>query len=204
MLDTANSSRAIALTAIGMAAFSVGFSLSVVACRKGPDVEIASDGATVAAVGAPNATARASALPEVRSDSLPPALPESSPDKPASVTKSSEVAAAKGPIRVKRLLVTHRIEGREPVAAKLAVSDDVIYAFAEVENPAADERRILISFERDGKRPIGNVPLSVPPSHKRFRTWGGTRLIDAPGRWQAVVRADDGTELARTSFDVES
>ena len=51
---------------------------------------------------------------------------------------------------------------------------------------------------------LGNVPLSVPASHKRFRTWGGTRLIDQPGRWQAVVRADDGTELARASFDVES
>ena len=201
MLDSANSSRAIALTAIGMAAFSVGFSLSVVACRKSPDVEIASDGATLAAVGAPTATARASALPEERTDSIPPALPESSPEKPA---KLAEPTGAKGPIRVKRLLVTDRIEGREPVPAQLAVTDEVIYAFAEVENPAADERRIRISFEHEGQRPIGNVPLSVPASHKRFRTWGGTRLIDAPGRWQAVVRADDGTELARTSFVVES
>lgn len=201
MLDSANSSRAIALTAIGMAAFSVGFSLSVVACRKSPDVEIASDGAMLAAVGAPTATARASALPVVRTDSLPPALPESSPEKPV---KGAAPTEAKGPIRVKRLLVTDRIEGREPVPAQLAVTDAVIYAFAEVENPAADERRIRISFEHDGRRPIGNVPLSVPASHKRFRTWGGTRLIDAPGRWHAVVRADDGTELARTSFVVES
>lgn len=201
MLDSANSSRTIALTAIGMAAFSVGFSLSVVACRKSPNVEIASDGATLSAIGAPNATARASALPEVRPDSIPEVVTEPPPAKPSTF---AEPAKASGPLRVKRLLVTDRIRDREPVASKLAVSDDVIYAFAEVENPAADERRIRISFEHEGKRPIGNVPLSVPPSHKRFRTWGGTRLIDAPGRWQAVVRTDDGTELARASFDVES
>lgn len=195
MLDSANSSRAIALTAIGMAAFSVGFSLSVVACRKSPDVAIAGDQATVTQVGAPNA----SALPEVRADSIP-SVEELPPAKPE---KTVEPAKPPGPIRVKRLLVTDRIEGREPVPAKLAVTDDVIYAFAELENPAADERRVRISFEHGSKR-IGNVPLSVPASHKRFRTWGGTRLIDAPGRWDAVVRADDGTELARASFDVES
>lgn len=194
MLDGANSSRAIALTAIGMAAFSVGFSLSVVACRKSPDVAIAGDGATVTQVGSPHA----SALPEVRADSIPSV--EEPPPKPV---RAAETTKAPGPIRVKRLLVTDRIEAREPVPAKLAVTDDVIYAFAELENPAADERRIRISFEHGGKR-IGNVPLSVPASHKRFRTWGGTRLIDAPGRWDAVVRADDGTELARASFDVES
>lgn len=199
MLDSANSSRSIALTAIGMAAFSVGFSLSVVACRKNSDVEIAGDRSTVAQVAAPNATARASSLPEVRADSIP-SVEEPSPAKPA---KPAESAKAPGPIRVKRLLVTDRIEAREPVPAKLAVSDEVIYAFAELENPAADERRIRISFEH-GKKRIGNVPLSVPASHKRFRTWGGTRLIDEPGRWEAVVRADDGTELARASFDVES
>ena len=201
MPDSANSSRAIALTAIGMAAFSVGFSLSVVACRKSPDVEIASDRATLSAAGLPSATARASALPEVRPDSIPEVMPEAPPAKPQ---KLAEPIKPGGQLRVKRLLVTDRIQDREPVQSTLAVSDEVIYAFAEVENPAADERRIRISFEHEGKRPIGNVPLSVPPSHKRFRTWGGTRLIDAPGRWQAVVRADDGTELARASFDVES
>lgn len=194
MLDGASSSRAIALTAIGMAAFSVGFSLSVVACRKSPDVAIAGDAATVTQVGAPSA----SSLPEVRADSIP-----SVEEPPAKPVKAAEPAKTPGPIRVKRLLVTDRIEGREPVPAKLAVTDDVIYAFAELENPAADERRVRISFEHGSKR-IGNVPLSVPASHKRFRTWGGTRLIDAPGRWDAVVRADDGTELARASFDVES
>ena len=63
MPDSANSSRAIALTAIGMAAFSVGFSLSVVACRKSPDVEIASDRATLsAATGNQRASVAATGL----------------------------------------------------------------------------------------------------------------------------------------------
>jgi hypothetical protein len=199
MLDSANSSRAIALTALGMAAFSVGFSLSVVACSKAPGVDIAGEANTSVQSGAP--TTRASAVASTRPDSIPEVPLEPSPEPEP---KAKEKASAPGPIRVKRLLVTDRIEGREPVAATLAVTDEVIYAFAEVENPAGDERRIRISFEHDGKRPIGNVPLSVPASHKRFRTWGGTRLIDQPGRWQAVVRADDGTELARASFDVES
>jgi hypothetical protein len=61
---------------------------------------------------------------------------------------------------------------------------------------------VFVTFEREGKKTVGHVRLEVPAHNKRWRTWGRTRFIREPGTWNAVIRAKDGTELAKKSFEV--
>jgi hypothetical protein len=164
----------------------------------------------------PAPVAPAQTAPQVAVAPAAPAPPEKASEatrtdgaaKGATRTPSKSRAKAAdvtGKLRIKRLVLADRIEGREPAPAKTsfrAPDSDRIYAFVEVENGAAEETEITVTFEPpDGGAPRGNVTLSVGAS-PRWRTWAFTRGARAAGEWTAVVRSPDGEELARTPFEV--
>jgi len=80
-----------------------------------------------------------------------------------------------------------------------------IYAFAELANPKGSSENVRITFERKaGAERVGDVTLPVPANVSRHRTWAFTRFIRAAGVWEAVLWAEDGTELGRASFEVKA
>lgn len=185
-MQAQQNTRMLLLSTLGAAMFSIGFSVTVVACNV--------QGTTVAEVQQAEAaapSARASA-PAVMASVAP------APTAAASV-------ASTGSVHVKRLVVTRKIENREPVeGTELTVGSAPIYAFVELENESAATRGVRILFENEkSKATVGHVKLSVPGGQQHFRTWGNTRMIAEPGRWVAVVSTSDGTELARAPFDVK-
>lgn len=125
---------------------------------------------------------------------------------PEPVEKSLEVPATiAGALTVKRLSVTTEIKEREPVAtSSLTLGKEPMLAFVEMQNEADVDQKIVVTFEREGEKKVGFVELTIPADKTRWRTWAQTRNIKAPGEWTAVVSTADGTELARTSFEVSA
>lgn len=124
--------------------------------------------------------------------------------QPAAVRpSSSDVAVAKDALRVRRLVVTHAIEAREPVATEqLTLGERPVVAFVELSSSAPIEQNVVVTFEK-GERAVGHIKLRVPGDSRRWRTWGQTRRIREAGTWTAVVRSESGEELARQSFVIE-
>jgi len=144
----------------------------------------------------------------------PPATPEKTSAAREASTKAASAEPASKPqrrasapakLKVKRLLLTEQIKDREPVeprSAFEAAEAGRIYAFIELENPAAEESEITVTFEPPGGGTShGNVTLDVGAS-RRWRTWAYTRAARSAGAWTAVVRGPSGEELARAPFDV--
>lgn len=105
---------------------------------------------------------------------------------------------------VKRLVVAHGVEGREPVTPTSTFAKgeaDRIYAFIEVGNEDRSASAITVSFFADGKPERGGVELRVGAS-PRWRTWAFTRQATEPGIWHVVVRGPKGQELARDTFEI--
>jgi len=132
------------------------------------------------------------------------AVPAPKSAQPAGVVTAAQVVEeAKASVRVRRLVITHGIENREPLAAtELRAGGEPIYAFVELASGDGDASKVVVTFER-GERSVGHVQLSVPGNSRRWRTWGRTRQIREPGEWHAVVETETGEELARQSFQVE-
>ena len=105
-------------------------------------------------------------------------------------------------LKVKRLVVTHDIEQREPVAVDTLATDKQVVAFVELANDGADACEVEVTFVQEGKPPVGHIKLEVPGETRHWRTWARTRMVKSPGEWEAVVSTTDGTELARTKFVV--
>ena len=105
---------------------------------------------------------------------------------------------------VRRLVVAHAVEEREPIGAERAftANQDRVYAFVDARNRGADDQDISVVFEGPQGQSAGHVALNVPGNRGRWRTWGYTRNISAPGTWHAVVRSAEGVELARQAFEV--
>jgi hypothetical protein len=180
-------------TAVGIASFSAGLSLTT-ACNH-------------------RVEARAETL------SLRPALPtESTPtlpvaEKPAAKSSSTTTAPAPksavkgeslapGKVAVRRLVVTHAVSEREPVEPAELVTGTPVLAFVELANEDGIERNVVVTFERQGHPSVGHVKLHVPASSERFRTWARTRNVTELGTWEAVVRDEDGKELGRQPFEL--
>jgi hypothetical protein len=189
-------SRFAIFTAVGVASFSAGLSLTT-ACQ------------------------RHEALPEIVK--VRPALPtEAKPKPPASqetAAKSSEPAPTRASsteprteqkslavdrVAVRRLVVTHAVRDREPIAPAELVTGIPVLAFVELANEGAVERNVVVTFERDGRPAVGHVRLHVPAGSPRFRTWARTHNLGESGTWEAVVRGDDGKELGRQPFELLS
>lgn len=115
----------------------------------------------------------------------------------------ANAAPAEKNISVKRLVLAHGIDNREPQDATTSFNakDDRVYAFVEVENPKKAEDSILVVFEPPAGPAHAEIPLKVGES-SRYRTWAFTRRAHEAGDWAVVVRDTHGRVLARESFTV--
>lgn len=180
-------------TAVGIASFSAGLSLTT-ACNH-----------------------RVEARPETVS--IRPALPtEAKPVPPAAETAAAKTAEPKAvsatkpaahdeplaadKIAVRRLVVTHAVSEREPIEPAELVTGAPVLAFVELSNDDGIERNVVVTFEREGRPPVGHVKLHVPANSLRFRTWARTRNLAEVGTYEAVIRGDDGKELGRQPFEL--
>lgn len=132
------------------------------------------------------------------------AAPAASPVAPRVAATPAPRAPVSG-LEVRRLVVGTGVENREAVghASEYELSQGQRFcAVIEVANQG-DARQVRVRFEPDGdaRRSVGFVRLSVP-STQRYRTWGCTERVQAPGTWSAVVETVDGRELARDVFTV--
>lgn len=117
--------------------------------------------------------------------------------------KDPESQAAADSLKVRRLVVTTGISGREPVeVSSFSASAEPVFAFVELANFAEDEQGILVTFEHETGKRVGFIELTVPGNKRRWRTWGRTARITAAGDWTAVVSDQSGRELSRQSFSV--
>ena len=151
---------------------------------------------------APRNPAEGRALPKPVANSLPPAVVAAF--SPTSLPKI-QGHADRSKLQIKRFVVASAVKDREPLVSRAALPGDgsAIYAFAELANPAGSSENVRITFERKaGTERVGDVTLPVPANVSRHRTWAFTRFIRAAGVWEAVLWAEDGTELGRTSFGV--
>jgi Protein of unknown function (DUF2914) len=199
------STRWVALSALGAAMFAIGFSFTGVACSNAHDVSVSE--AARSAESPSVVPAPASSLGSVTTivnAGTPAASAAPSAAVPAA-TSDAKLAASDGSLRLKRVVVTHKIENREPTAGDdFTLGSAPVYAFVELENLSSAPRAIRVMFENeDTKATVGHVKLTVPASQARYRTWGNTRLIRDPGHWVAVVSTTDGVELGRAPFEVK-
>jgi hypothetical protein len=202
--------RWVAVSALGAAMFAIGFSFVGVACNT-RDVSVAEAARAADSVTAPAAAASlgnvASALNGVPVVASVVAAPSASvAGAPATNAKPLSDDKRSDGLQLKRIVVAHKIENREPVTGDdLKLGSAPVYAFVEFANSARDARSIRLMFQNEQtKASVGHVKLTVPGGAERFRTWGNTRLIKDPGHWVAVVSTIDGVELGRATFEVKS
>ncbi len=191
-------------TALTVALVSLGMSTWSIACNRSDRSDQPEPALQQAAPVEGATPARAPAQAEVTpaQPAAPAIVPVSAAREPNAPAPRRESAAAE--LSVKRLVVTHAIENREPVAAaELSIGDGrAVFAFVELANPNAEEQKISVTFE-NGARSVGHVELSVPGNSRRWRTWAKTRNIREAGDRQAVVRNANGQELSRTPFSIK-
>jgi len=204
-------SRWVAMSALGAAMFAVGFSFAGVACNNSRGMTVAEAERAAASVSVPAPAASLSSIAKVI-NAVPSVLPVASSAVSTSPKSSSgsnepsrEINGASDGLKLKRFVVAHKIQNREPVAGDdFKLGSAPVYAFVEFENSARDTRSIRLMFQNEEtKATVGHVKLTVPASSERFRTWGNTRLIRDPGHWVAVVSTADGVELGRAAFEVK-
>jgi hypothetical protein len=110
-----------------------------------------------------------------------------------------------GPLSVRRITVTTGIENREPLASDEFRSDaGPIFAFVELSNGSDAAQSIHVTFEHADGAAVGHIDLEVPAKSMRWRTWAQSSLIREPGKWTAIVRTTEGSELARSAFVVDA
>jgi hypothetical protein len=192
-------SRWVAVSALGAAMFAIGFSVTGVACNA-RDTSVSE--AARAADSASAVPAPAASLGAVTT--IVNGAPIVAPSAPSASAASKDSANDAG-LKLKRFVVTHKIENREPTPGDdFSVGSAPVYAFVELENSGSNSRAIRLLFENlDTKATVGHVKLTVPAAQPHYRTWGNTRLIRDPGHWVAVVTTADGIELGRAPFEVK-
>ena len=193
-------SRWVALSALGAAMFAIGFSVTGVACNT-RDMSVTEAAREVS--GASSVPAPAASLGSVTT--VVNGAPSGVPVVPSASTLATD-AKSVGELKLKRLVVTRKIENREPTPNDdFKLGQTPVYAFVELENSAASARGIRVLFENeDTKATVGHVRLTVPAAQPHYRTWGNTRMIRDAGHWVAVVSTADGVELGRAPFEVKS
>jgi Protein of unknown function (DUF2914) len=208
-MSGSENTRWVAVSALGAAMFAIGFSFVGVACStRDVSVSEVAHAADSVAVPAPAASlgeiAKVVNAPTVAPVVIAPAT-SSAPVAAASSSANATIDQASDGLKLKRIVVTRKIENREPVAGSdFNLGNAPVYAFVELENSAKDARNIRVLFQNeDTKASVGHVKLTVPADQARFRTWGNTRMIRDPGHWVAVVSTVDGVELGRAPFEVK-
>jgi Protein of unknown function (DUF2914) len=204
-MSGSENTRWVAMSALGAAMFAIGFSFAGVACSNTRDVSVTE--AARSADSASTVPAPASSLGNVAAVVNAAAVATAAPSAaaPATTSAATKLSASDGALKLKRVVVTHKIENREPTAGDdFTLGGAPVYAFVELENSGSAPRDIRVMFQNeDTKASVGHVKLTVPASQARYRTWGNTRLIRDPGHWIAVVSTTDGVELGRAPFEVK-
>jgi Protein of unknown function (DUF2914) len=103
---------------------------------------------------------------------------------------------------IRRLVVSSAIKDKEPVPFTVLKVNDPVVAFLELANPNPTELVVQVSFQHESGSEVGFVPLNIPASKKRWRTWAQTEMIRQVGKWTAIVRGADGTEIGQHGFFV--
>jgi hypothetical protein len=193
-----------------MASMALGLSLAV-GCKR--DVEMRPEEGAVLRTKAPAAPSVTAPEPPSSGSSEIAREPATAPTARAMHPKGDSAAAKavdpaapiEAGLKVRRLVVARRIEGREPAESGTRFTPDggPLFAFVEMENASPDTQQIVVTFEQAGSPSLGNVKLDVPGKNARYRTWGQTRRIRNTGAWQAIVRTPSGQELARQAFEVQ-
>ena len=198
-------SRFAIFTAVGIASFSAGLSLTT-ACSNHAGAEPEKISIHPALPTETKPLPPLAEKPAVKATELAldvKAKPDSKSLVAPSVKPNVENSAlAADQVAVRRLVVTHAVSGREPVEPAELVSGTPILAFVELSNKDGVERNVTVTFEREGRPAVGHVKLQVPAKSPRFRTWARTRNLGEPGTWEAVITSDDGKELGRQPFEL--
>ncbi len=194
-----------AASALSVAMFSVGFSVSVAACstHKGEPPVTKPEHRIASVVNPPAPPAGRGSGRERR-----PGRERGDAPVAQSVPCATSPRACCEPARREALRDRERGGGARAGARRERVRlDPPLFAFAELENAGDYEQKVRITFELQGEsdesKSVGHVELAVPASSARWRTWAKTQLVDAPGQWAAVLRDEQGHELARTPFEVK-
>jgi hypothetical protein len=188
-------SRFAIFTAVGVASFSAGLSLTTACSRVDARPEpVMLKPALPTETKAPTTPAAVTAANKPSQSTPTP--------KPSAKPTAEATSPAKAKLAVNRLVVTHAVADHEPVSPAELVTDAPVLAFVELANQDSIERNVVVTFEREGHLAVGYVKLHVPASSKRFRTWARTHNLGSAGTWEAVVRAEDGTELGRQPFEL--
>lgn len=200
-----------AASALSVAMFSMGFSVSVAACSTQKAEPPGATRSATAGGGKPTSIEKAASVanppaPAVAVAQVVPVAATLSPPKASPAPRDPALAAS--PLAVKRFVIASAVESREPVLAEsVSVSTRPLFAFAELENAGDYEQKVRITFELQSEsekgKSVGHVELAIPASSARWRTWAKTELVDTPGQWAAVLRDEQGHELARTPFEVK-
>lgn len=118
-------------------------------------------------------------------------------------TASAAPSAPAPSLSIKRLVLAHGVEGREPQSETTTfdAKDDRVYAFMEVENTTKAEKTVTVVFEPPSGAAFAGISLKVGEG-PRFRTWAFTRRAHEKGEWAVVVRSGDAV-LGRQTFTVK-
>lgn len=147
-------------------------------------------------------------LATTATEAAPPAVAPVVEDAPEPILPADPFAPTmdeSGSVRVRRLILSTGVEGHEPTGAADEFEIGAqrrIYAFVDAVNESDENAALQVTFEPELGETAGHVSLDVPSNARRWRTWAYTRHVYTPGRWNVVVRAADGHEVARRAFDV--
>lgn len=148
-----------------------------------------------------NAEPKPAPTHEIEEALVVPHAPE--PETPAPIDFDRPLAPEE--VHVSRFVLSTDVTGREPVgeAESFFTSADKIFAFVEVENREGAPYAFNVHFEpAEGPAFPYGIKLTVPTA-ERFRTWAFTRIKREPGRYRAVLRTQDGQEIASREFSIE-
>lgn len=106
-------------------------------------------------------------------------------------------------LRSRRLVITHAIEGHEPVDELEVVdgSAERVYAFVDLANPG-EATTVEVTFRHESGLSVGRVALEIPAHSARYRTWAYSSHVEEPGNWTAIVRDREGHTVAALPFEV--
>jgi len=121
----------------------------------------------------------------------------------SSAHAAAPTTATESSLNVKRLVLAHGVEGREPQSPTTSFDskDDRVYAFVEIENATKTEKTISVVFEPPTGPALAAIPLKVGDG-PRFRTWAFTRRAHDKGEWAVVIRSGDAV-IGRQTFTVK-
>jgi hypothetical protein len=109
-------------------------------------------------------------------------------------------------VKIDRFVLSTDVQGREPAGESDRFSTDTkkIFAFVQLANADSEPYAFRVHWEavESAPTPYG-VKLEVPTA-ARFRTWSWTRIERTPGRYKAVLRTLEGTEIASREFVIEA